>query len=316
MYKDHSVGVVIPAYNEESLIGKTLESVPDYIDSVYVINDCSTDKTKEVIENFIQIDNRIVLLNHSVNSGVGAAIVSGYKAALTDDMDIIVVMAGDNQMDPQFIPLLLDPIVDGQTDYSKGNRLFGAKFRKGMSRWRTFGNSVLTLLTKIASGYWNLMDPQNGYTAISRKALQSIPLDDIYPRYGYCNDLLVKLNVYGFRVKDVIIPAKYGDEKSKIRYRSYIPKVSWLLSKDFFWRLKMKYILLSFHPLVFFYIFGIILTPLGFLGEVYAFYYKFIEGGPFFIRAALSLLVFILGIQFLFFAMLFDMEVNKSEINK
>lgn len=312
MYKENSVGVVIPAYNEEALIGNTLDSIPEYIDKIYVVNDCSTDKTQEIIEHYALKDKRISLINHTVNSGVGVAIISGYKAACNDEVAVAVVMAGDNQMDPQYLPSLIDPIVDNQADYTKGNRLISSEFRKGMSTWRTWGNSILTLFTKIASGYWNLMDPQNGYAAISRNALETIPLNSIYPRYGYCNDLLVKLNVYGFRVKDVVIPARYGDEKSKIRYHSYIPKVSWLLFKDFFWRLKMKYILLSFHPLVFFYLFGLILTPLGLLAGIYSIYFVLIEEGPLFIRATLSLLIFILGIQFLFFAMLFDMQMNSD----
>lgn len=179
-----------------------------------------------------------------------------------------------------------------------------------MSKWRTLGNVILTFLTKMASGYWHLMDPQNGYAAISKNALERLNLDSLYPRYGYCNDLLVKLNVYGFRVMDVIMPAKYGKEKSKIRYGNYIPKVSWLLLKDFFWRLKMKYIWLSFHPLVLFYILGFILVPIGVLGGLYSLYFKFILGDSLFIRGVLSLLVFIIGMQFLFFAMLFDMQAN------
>jgi len=169
------------------------------------------------------------------------------------------------------------------------------------------------MLTKIGSGYWQLMDPQNGYAAISKNALERISLDSIYPWYGYCNDLLVRLNVYGFRVRDIVMPAKYGREESGIRYSVYIPKVSWMLLKDFFWRLKMKYVVLSFHPLVFFYLFGIILTPMGLLGVLYSLYYKFVQGGDLFIRLALSSLLFIVGVQFLLFAMQFDMQVNERE---
>jgi hypothetical protein len=180
-----------------------------------------------------------------------------------------------------------------------------------MSKWRTLGNVMLTFLTKMSSGYWQLMDPQNGYTAISARALERIDPDSIYPWYGYCNDLLVKLNVFGFQIKDIVMPARYGKEKSKIKYSPYMLKLSWLLLKDFFWRLKMKYIWMSFHPLVLFYIFGFLLTPIGILGALYSVYFKF-TGGDIFVRGVLSLLIFIIGVQFLFFAMFFDMQSNEN----
>jgi len=210
MYRDRNIAVVVPAYNEELLIEPTLTSIPACVDRIYVVDDCSRDRTRERIATSIVQDARIIPLFHKENTGVGAAIVTGYRAALADRIDITAVMAGDNQMDPTFLPKLLDPIIDGKADYTVGNRLINPEFRKGMSRWRFIGNSTLTLLTKIASGYWQLVDPQNGYTAISKRALETIPLDAVYPRYGYCNDILVRLNVYGFRVKNVPHPARYG----------------------------------------------------------------------------------------------------------
>lgn len=220
MYRERRIAVVVPAYNEELLIGPTLDTIPEFVDRVYVVDDCSADQTSMTIRERAARDPRIVSLRHETNSGVGAAIVTGYTAALAEDPDVVAVMAGDNQMDPAFLPKLLDPIVDGKADYAVGNRLINPDFRKDMSRWRFAGNAALTLLTKIASGYWQLMDPQNGYTAISKRALETIPLDAVYPRYGYCNDILVRLNVYGFRVKNVPHPARYGLERSGIKYSS------------------------------------------------------------------------------------------------
>jgi glycosyltransferase involved in cell wall biosynthesis len=306
------VAVVVPAYKEELLIGETLSSIPDFIDIIYAINDASPDRTGEIIDEHAEADQRVVPIHHAENRGVGGAIMSGYTKTYEDGIDIAVVMAGDNQMDPHYIPSLLDPIIDDTADYTKGNRLYGEGFREEMSGWRTLGNAMLTFLTKVACGYWHLMDPQNGYTAISRRAFERGRLDHIYPGYGYCNHILVWLNILSFRVRDVSIPARYRDEKSGIRYITYIPKVSWLLLTTFLWRMKEKYIFLEFHPLIFFYFAGAILTPIGILGELYALYYKFVEGGPFFIRATLSLLVFIIGINFIFFAMFFDMEVNRN----
>lgn len=313
MHKDKKIGVVVPTYNEGRLIESVLKAMPDYVDRVYVVDDASTDNTSGIILNISRQNDKVTIITHEKNRGVGAAIVSGYKKALEDGMDITAVMAGDNQMDSEQLPNLLEPIIGGNASYTKGNRLLSPEYRKGMSKWRFLGNSLLTFLTKMSSGYWQLMDPQNGYTAISRDALERVSLNSIYPRYGYCNDLLVKLNVYGFRVLDVLMPARYGRERSKIKYSTYIPRVSWLLLKDFFWRLKMKYVVFSFHPLVFFYIFGIILTPIGLLGILYSLYYKYVLGGDLFIRIALSLLLFMIGIQFLFFAMLFDTQVNEIE---
>ncbi len=249
MYKGLRIGVVVPAYNEEDLIGETLFGIPDYIDHIFVVDDGSTDNTSKIILELQRIDPRVTAVNNRKNIGVGAAIITGYKKALENGVDVAVVMAGDNQMDPVYIPDLLDPIVSGRADYTKGNRLMSEEYRRGMSRWRTFGNFILTFLTKIASGYWHIADPQNGYTAITRSALEILPLDRVFTYYGYCNDLLVKLNVYGLRVVDVLIPAKYGNEKSKIRYGEYIVKVSGMLLRNFLWRLNMKYLVLDFNPI-------------------------------------------------------------------
>ena len=312
MYKKHTISAVVPAYNEELLIKKTLASIPDYVDRIYVIDDSSVDNTCKEIEGCAHSDPRIHLIKHEKNGGVGAAIVSGYKQSLEDDVDIAVVLAGDNQMDPTQMPRLIEPIIEGRADYTKGNRLLTKEYREGMSRFRFIGNAILTLFTKIASGYWQLMDPQNGYTAISKRALETIDLDKIFTYYGYCNDILVKLNIFSLRVLDVSIPSRYGNEKSSIKYIPYIFKVSWMLQKNFFYRLKMKYVVLSFHPLILFYLLGIVLTPISIGLGIYSLYYKFVLNGPLFMRGVLSFLLFIVGIQFLFFAMLFDMQMDSS----
>ncbi len=309
-YSEFKIAVVVPAYNEEELISNTIESIPEYVDCIYVIDDGSKDQTARIVSEFP--DPRVVLIRHQKNSGVGAAIITGYKQAFVDGMDVVAVMAGDNQMDPEQLPYLLAPIIEGRADYTKGNRLISPEYRKGMSKWRFAGNAVLTFLTKIACGYWQITDPQNGYTAISRDALERINLDDLYPYYGYCNDLLVKLNVYNFRVMDVVMPARYGREKSKIRYSKYISKVSRMLLRNFFWRLKMKYVVLSFHPLVLFYLLGMALTPPGLLLGLWIVYQKIYHLPVSQNFPLLSVFLTIMGIQFLLFAMLFDMQAEKS----
>ena len=235
MYRGYKLGIVVPAYNEESLIEETLNSMPEGADRIYVVDDGSTDATHQIIDGFN--GGRFCILSYSQNRGVGAAIATGYKKALEENMDIVVVMAGDNQMDAKYLPELIEPIIDGRADYSKGNRLSQLTHRIGMSNWRFLGNCLLTWLTRIAMGNWQINDPQNGYTAISHTALKNIDIDSVYPGYGYCNSLLVKLTVCGCKIVDVPIPARYGNEKSKIKYSCYIPKVSWLLLKNFLWRL-------------------------------------------------------------------------------
>ena len=213
-YREHRVGVVVPAYNEEQLIGETISGIPDFVANVYVVNDCSEDRTGEIIDYYATQDPSIIPIHHDTNRGVGAAIVSGYRRALEDGMQIIAVMAGDNQMDPRFLPDLLDPIVNGRCDYTMGNRLINPEFRKSMSLWRFGGNVILTLLTKIAAGYWQMVDPQNGYTAISSRALAQIPLDNLY--LTAIATTFSWLNIYGFRV--INVPHPRGRlEKSKIR---------------------------------------------------------------------------------------------------
>lgn len=304
------IGVVIPAYNEELLIEETIRSIPAYVEKFYVIDDCSTDGTPEAIKR--AVDPRMMSVRHAKNRGVGAAIITGYKLALADGMDLVAVMAGDNQMDPVQLPGLLMPVIEGKADYTKGNRLIIKEYRKGMSKWRFFGNSLLTLLTKIASGYWHITDPQNGYTVISRKALQAIDLDTVYTYYGYCNDLLIKLNAYGMKTMDVAMPSRYGKERSHIRYSKYILKVSPMLFRGFLWRLKTRYIVLNFHPLILFYAAGIALVPSGILMGLYVIVGKLLgyPVSPNF--PLLSALITLMGIQFLLFAMLFDMQAGDA----
>ncbi len=313
MYRGSSVSVVVPAFNEELLIEKTLASIPGYVDRVFAIDDGSQDRTGERITRYARKDSRIEAIFHEQNEGVGAAIITGYSRSATEGIDIAVVMAGDNQMDPRYLPRLLDPIVNDEADYTKGNRLTNAHYREGMCRWRILGNVLLSFLTKIASGYWHITDPQNGFTAISKRVLEGNTFDEIYCRYGYCNHLLVWLNVHGFRVMDVMIPARYGDEKSTIRYHTYIPRVSYLLLWFFFWRIKDKYIINSFHPLVLLYLAGLVFIPLGILGGLVYFIRFVTAGDPIFERGVVSLILCISGVQFVVFAMFFDKQENQME---
>ncbi len=241
MYKNKTIGVVIPAYNEAKFISDVIKRVPEYVDYVFVVDDGSKDDTGKIAYDLAAgSQGRIEVIRHYENSGVGKAIVTGYKGCLRNNVSIAAVMAGDNQMEPGQLPRLLDPIVKGEADYTVGDRISNLRHMKGMSYWRRLGNWTLRWLTRIAAGNMGIRDPQNGYTAISNEALNRLDLDQIYPRYGYCNDILVKLSVAKARIKQIAMPAVYGEEKSKIRYHRYIPAVSRLLLKDFIWRIKTQ----------------------------------------------------------------------------
>jgi len=313
MYRDKKVAVVVPAYNEEKMIGQVISTIPPYVDQIVIIDDASTDQTKEVVKAYQKEDNRIVYIRHEINKGVGGAIITGYKWARDHGMDISVVMAGDGQMDPNDLPKLLEPIVEGKADYSKGNRLFTGKAWKIIPKTRYLGNGVLSFLTKIASGYWHVADSQSGYTAATLEVLKTIDLDAIYKRYGMPNDLLVRLNVYNFRVQDVPVNPVYGiGERSRMKIYKVVFTLSFLLIKLFLWRLKEKYIIRDFHPLVLFYLLGFFLTPIGIGFGLYLLIYRIVLGPVAATSALFSALFTISGLQSLFFAMWFDMEYNKG----
>lgn len=239
LYRGKRIAVVVPAYNESRFILDTVKAVPGLVDIVYVVDDGSTDNTLGIVMELKS--DRVRIVKHDRNRGVGAAVTTGYLRSLEDDIDIVAVMAGDNQMDPRHLPRLLNPLVDNIADYSKGNRLAERRLRTTMPMFRTFGNFVLSVMTKIASGYWHISDSQNGYTAISRRTLQSLDLNRVYPYYGYCNDLLIKLGTGGHRVVDVPMDARYGSERSKIRYGSYIARVGSMIVRGGVMRFRRKF---------------------------------------------------------------------------
>lgn len=313
MYRGHKISAVVPAYNEETQIERVIDTMTELVDTIIIINDCSRDQTEAVVKSHFQYKSgRVVLINHEKNQGVGGAIATGYKWSRDNQYDIAVVMAGDGQMDPADLPALLDPVVDGVADYSKGNRLVTGEAFKKIPKVRYFGNATLSLLTKIASGYWGVADSQTGYTAINARALAEIDWDSMYKRYGQPNDLLVKLNVAELRVIDVPIePVYHVGEKSGIKIRKVIFTIGSLLVRLFFWRLKEKYIIRNFHPLVFFYAFGFLGLALNVLLFMRLIMLWVIAGSVPEITLIGWLFSLTLSFNSLFFAMWFDYEANR-----
>jgi glycosyltransferase involved in cell wall biosynthesis len=311
MLEGKTVAVVVPAHDEESLIASTIQGIPGFVDRIVVVDDASSDATAERARAVG--DPRVEVVVHERNLGVGAAIVTGYRRALAEGMDATAVMAGDNQMDPAELETLALPVVRGTLDYAKANRLFTGSAWRLIPKSRYLGNAVLSLLTKIASGYWHVADSQAGYTVIGLPMLQLLDLDRVYTRYGFPNDMLVHLNVWNARVRDFPSRPIYGvGERSGIRIRRVVPRISWLLWKGFFWRLREKYVIRDFHPLVFFYFLGMLMTTVGVALGILEVVQR-VRGHD--ITPATIVLVALLlisGTQFTLFAMWFDMESNKD----
>jgi len=269
MYRGETVGVVIPAYNEEGYVGNVIDSLPEFIDRAYVIDDGSTDNTWEEIQEHAQKRNRghqgqfdklVVPIQHEQNRGVGGAIKTGYQRARTEKIVATAVLGGDDQMDPDKLTKYIDPIIEDTAHYVKGNRFASPENWAEMPTFRFAGNVILSYLTKVASGYWGTMDSQNGYTVISLEALQTADIDGMYEYYGYCNDLLVRLNAANITIAEVSRQSEYAYQdgwKSHIQYRQYIPRVSVMLFRGFLWRLRRKYMLTDYHPLAPLYLVGI-----------------------------------------------------------
>jgi glycosyltransferase involved in cell wall biosynthesis len=228
MFRGLSIGVVIPAFNEERAIAGTVRVVPGFVDRVIVVDDASADRTSRLAARSRRRGLEIV--RHDANRGVGGAIVSGYRRALALGLDVACVMAGDGQMDPDDLPALLEPIAAGRADYVKGNRFRRREVWRVMPPARLFGNVVLSLLNKVVSGYWRVFDSQCGYTAIGKDALAALDLDRLFPRYGYPIDLLARLHALGARVEDVAVRPVYGPGwRSGIRLSTVAHPILWVM---------------------------------------------------------------------------------------
>lgn len=313
MYKNKKIGIIVPAYNEEILIGETLDGIPNFVDKIIVINDGSTDNTLSIIQKKSLKEKRIQIINHEKNKGLGQSLIDGYLYCRESDLDIIAVMAGDNQMHPDDLYKLLDLIVMKNNDYVKGNRLLHQNI-SSMPLYRFIGNSILTILTKFATGYYSLMDPQCGYTAITKEALAAIPIETMTRGYGYNADILCMLNVGGFKVTDIQVRPVYDREKSKIKLWKYIPKTSILLIRLFFRRLWRRYVILDFHPLILFYLFAFFNSLLIVLPFAFRFFYMYMtyKELP---RTTMTILIFTILITFqsILFAIWMDMDYNRRK---
>jgi glycosyltransferase involved in cell wall biosynthesis len=307
MYKDSRIVVVVPARNEAAHISRVITSMPALVDGIVVVDDCSDDGTADQARE--AGDSRVAIVATSAQSGVGGAMVLGYRRAIELGCDIAVKMDGDGQMPAEYLPSLLDAIIEDGYDYAKGNRFLTGESVKVMPTHRMLGNIVLTFMTKMASGYWHVFDPQNGYTAIKSKVLQTIDLDKLKRDYFFENDMLIQLNFQRCRVKDVAIPARYGEEESEINVLKVGATFPLRLLRKFFDRIIQKYVLRDFSPIALFLFRGLILFVWGAGLGLYLWARTIITGLPTATGTImLSLLPLILGFQLILQAIVLDIQ--------
>jgi glycosyltransferase involved in cell wall biosynthesis len=312
VYKDKTLAVVIPAYNESKLIGRVISTMPDFVDRMIVVDDASVDGTHLEVSRLAEADPRVVLLRHDANQGVGGAIASGYKWARDHGMDMAAVMAGDGQMDPGDLPALCDLVAEEGVDYAKGNRLVYEEAYRLIPKVRFYGNAVLSFLTKIASGYWHVADSQTGYTVIGARALKAIDWDLMWRSYGQPNDILVRLNIENMRVRDAPIKPVYNiGEVSGFKPRQVMWPISRLLIRGFAWRLWKKYMIRDAHPLILFIAMGAGLFAFGFLFFLRLLYLWISNGQMPEITLIIMLFSVTLGFQSFLFGIWMDRDKNR-----
>lgn len=260
-FDDARVCVILPAHNEADHIGGVIRSLPSWVVAIVVVDDASTDDTAAVVEALG--DTRVTLLRQTENTGVGGAMVAGYRAALALDCGILVKMDADGQMAPTDLPRLVRPLIEQSAEYAKGNRFYVVNANRGMPRVRKLGSVILTFMTKLSSGYWHIFDSQCGFTAVRTHLLRMIDLDAIAKDYFFENDMLIWLNTTDARVVDVPIETVYGSEVSDVR----IGKIMWSfpprLIRGWLFRTTRKYLLLDFGAIGALGVLGVMLTAFG-----------------------------------------------------
>lgn len=302
-----NISVVIPSYKVSKYILDVIKDIPEFVNHIIIVDDKCPQNSGQIAKT--STDNRVIICYHEKNLGVGGAVITGYKKALELNSDIVIKIDGDGQMDVNYMQKLIQPILDGKADYTKGNRFTDFKALRQMPKVRLFGNSGLSFLVKAASGYWNLMDPTNGYTAINKHALEELDLDNIAKRYFFESDMLINLNIENAVVVDVEIPAKYGDEESSLSITKTLVGFPPKLFKGLCKRIFLKYFIYDFNMLSLYLVVGL---PMLFFGIVFG-SIKWIEAIVNNIETStgtimLAVLPIILGTQFLLQAIQIDMN--------
>jgi len=263
MIDNNKIIAVIPAYKVAAHIEDVVHSIPSFIDEIIVVDDKCPQNSGTIIQR-LNLPN-LTVIYHQKNMGVGAAVMSGFLKAIDNSADIIVKIDGDGQMDCSYIPKLIDPIIKGHADYTKGNRFMDFKSLKIMPKMRLLGNSGLSFLMKAASGYWNIMDPTNGFIAINRQAILNLNTEKIAKRFFFESDMLINLNIYNMVVKDISMPAKYGNEKSSLSITKTLLEFPLMILRGFTKRVFFKYYIYDFNMASIYILLGMPMILFGFI---------------------------------------------------
>jgi len=256
------ISVVIPCFKVKAHICDLIQIIGSEVNDIIVVDDCCPEKSGSFVEKNCN-DNRVRVLYHTINQGVGAAVLTGYQAAIASGADVIVKLDGDGQMDPSLIPAFVSPIFRGESDYTKGNRFFEIETVREMPNIRLLGNILLSFLTKLSSGYWNLFDPTNGYTAISAKVAERLPLNKISRRYFFESDMLFRLNTMRSVVIDIPMFAKYNEEISNLKITRELPRFLFYNLRNLFKRIMYNYFIRNFNYATLELLFGLPLLTFG-----------------------------------------------------
>jgi len=303
-----TIAAVIPAYKAQRTIERVIRTIPEFISIIVVVEDSSPDHTREIVEGLAQENGRIRLLHHERNRGVGAAVFSGYEYA-SKYVDIIVKLDSDGQMDPQYISSLIQPILDDKADYTKGNRFLHVRELSAMPIMRRIGNLGLSFMTKVASGYWNIFDPTNGFTALRTSILPFLDRSRIDDRYFFESSLLIELGVQRAVVRDVYIPARYVNEESSLSIIDTLLRFPIKIASGFLRRVTIQYFIRDFSSFSLLLLWGLIFIAFGLFWSGYHWWLSIqTQIAATTGTVMIGVLPIILGVQFLLQSLVLDIQ--------
>lgn len=314
MYRNIKVAVVIPCYNEEKLIGKTVDSIPDFVDTIVTVNDASKDGTLDKLSSIKKKNKKVIILDNPVNQGVGGALIAGYDYLLNKtDVTAVGIVAGDAQFDTSYLAPMLDDFIDLSADYVKASRFFHREAFKKMPRYRQFGNIFISLLTKFSTGYYSITDITNGCGFLRRSIIEKVDFSIVQKRYDYETSMLTALSIADARVIDHAVPAIYGEETSTIKLIPTAARNLHAVWTGFWRRIFYKYVLFGFHPIALFLFSGAALSAIGWLVGIFILIDKLItDNSPTTGSVMLAVLPIILGFQLILTALSMDVSNEKK----
>jgi glycosyltransferase involved in cell wall biosynthesis len=316
-FEKHSIAVVIPCYKVEAQIQQVVAEIPDYVSSIILINDASPDQTGEILDQLAQQNKKITVLHHSENQGVGGAMISGFFEAMKQNQEVVIKMDGDGQMDVSYFDSMLKAVLEEKCDFVKGNRFFDQKMLQKMPAMRRFGNIGMGFLIKMASGYWNIFDPTNGFFCIHTSLLKRIDFNRISKRFFFESSLLIELYYTGAIIKDIAMPAIYAEEKSNLSIWKTLFTFPPKLFKAFLRRIWLRYFIYDFNIGSLYIFFGVPLFLFGLIfGIIKWIHYASLQTASPTGTIMIAVISLVLGLQMILAAIQFDVSANNPIASK